>query len=47
MADVPFATSTLPDSVEMFTIELHADKSQGDLELKWGTVSLKAAFTAK
>ncbi len=47
VADVPFVAGKLPDSVETFTIELHGEKDKGDLELKWGTTSLKASFTAK
>lgn len=47
LADVPLATGTLPESVETFTIELRGDKGKGELELQWGTTSLKAPFTAK
>jgi hypothetical protein len=47
VADVPFVSGALPDSVETFTIEIHADKNKGDIELKWGVTSLKAAFTAQ
>jgi Protein of unknown function (DUF2911) len=47
VADVPFVAGKLPDSVETFTIELHGEKEKGDLELQWGTTSLKASFTAK
>lgn len=46
VADVPLVSGTLADSVETFTIEVHADKDKGDLELKWGVTSLKAAFAA-
>jgi Protein of unknown function (DUF2911) len=45
--DVPFVVGKLPESVEMFTIDAHGEKDAGDLELKWGTTSLKASFTAK
>ena len=47
VTDVPLVNSKLADSVETFTIEIHADKNKGDLELKWGVTSLKAAFTAQ
>ncbi len=47
VADVPFAAGKLAESVEEFTIELHGDKDKGDVELQWGTTSLKAAFTGK
>ncbi len=47
VGDVPFVTGKLPESVEMFTIDVHGGKDAGDLELKWGTTSLKASFTAK
>ena len=47
VTDVPFVVGKLADSVETFTIEIHTDKSQGDLELQWGVTSLKVAFTAQ
>lgn len=47
VADVPLASSTLPESVETFTIELRGEKNKGELELAWGTVAFKAAFTAE
>jgi hypothetical protein len=46
---VPLVSKTLPESVEMFTIELaadKADKNKGELALKWGTKALTAGFTA-
>ena len=45
--DVPLASKTLPESVEMFTIELKGDGTKGDVALKWGTLALTAAFTAR
>jgi hypothetical protein len=45
-ADVPLVSSTLPDSLEVFTIELLGDGNKGELQLKWGTAALKAAFEA-
>jgi hypothetical protein len=45
--EVPLATTSIKESVELFTIELRGDKGKGELEMKWGTTSLKAAFTAK
>jgi Protein of unknown function (DUF2911) len=47
IADVPFVTGKLTESVETFTIEVHGEKDKGDLELRWGTMSLKAPFKAK
>lgn len=45
--DVPLVSSTLPESVETFTIELRGDGNKGELELRWGTAALKAAFEAR
>ena len=45
VADVPFTRSTLPASVETFTIKLAADdkdKKAGVLTLEWGTTGLSA-----
>jgi hypothetical protein len=48
VADVPLTTSTLQDSVEEFTIELRGvAREKGELELRWGTTGLAAAFTGK
>jgi hypothetical protein len=47
VADVPLVTSTLPQSVETFTIELRGEKNKGELELSWGTAAFKAAFSAE
>jgi Protein of unknown function (DUF2911) len=47
VADIPLTAGKLPESVEEFTIVLHGDKDKGDIELQWGTTSLKAAFTGK
>jgi DUF2911 family protein len=47
VADIPLVAGTLPESVEEFTIVLHGDKDKGDVELQWGTTSLKAAFSGK
>jgi hypothetical protein len=45
--EVPLATTSVKESVEVFTIELSGEKGKGELEMTWGTTSLKAAFTAK
>jgi len=47
VADVPLVTGKLAESVEEFTIVVHAEKDKGDVELQWGTTSLKATFTGK
>jgi len=47
VADVPLTASTLPASVETFTIELTGSKDKGEFTMKWGTTALKAGFTAK
>jgi hypothetical protein len=47
VADVPLAGGKAAASVEQFTIELKGDGSKGDLQLSWGTTTLKSSFTAK
>jgi hypothetical protein len=47
VADVPLTAGKLAASVEMFTIVLEGEKNAGELELQWGTTSLKTAFTGK
>jgi Protein of unknown function (DUF2911) len=46
-ATVPFEVSTLPESVETFTIELAGEGTAGTLTAKWGDKALSAAFTAR
>lgn len=47
VADVPLATAKLPESVEMFTIDLEAENDKAELKLSWGTTGLATSFTAK
>ena len=47
VAEVPLTASTLPASIETFTIELTASKDKGEFAMKWGTTALKAGFTGK
>ena len=47
VADVPLATSKLPESVELFTIDVTGEKDKGELKLSWGSTALGTSFTAK
>lgn len=47
VADIPLTLAKLKESVEVFTIELTAEKEKGEFQMKWGTTALKASFTAK
>lgn len=47
VADVPLASGKAAAAVELFTIDLKGDGGKGELQLSWGTTTLKAAFTAK
>jgi hypothetical protein len=47
VADVPLAGGKAAASVEQFTIELKGEGSKGDLQLSWGTTTLKSSFSAK
>jgi len=50
VADLPLTKSTLPGSVEAFTIKLTPDakdKKAAVLELEWGTTALRAPFKVK
>jgi hypothetical protein len=47
VADIPLTAGKLAASVEMFTIVLEGEKNAGELELQWGTTSLKTSFTGK
>jgi hypothetical protein len=47
VADVPLDTAKLGESVETLTIELRGEKGGGEFEMKWGTLSLRTAFTGK
>jgi hypothetical protein len=47
VAAIPLASSKLPASVEMFTIELKGEKEKGEFSMSWGTTAMKAPFTAR
>jgi hypothetical protein len=47
VADIPLTAGKLAASVETFTIVLEGEKNAGELELQWGTTSLKTSFTGK
>jgi hypothetical protein len=47
VADIPLASSTLSAPVETFTIELKGEKEKGELSMSWGTLAMKAPFTAR
>jgi hypothetical protein len=43
--EVPLTKTELPESVEMFTIELRGQGSEGRFQMQWGTTALQAPFT--
>ena len=47
VAEIPLTAEAVPESVEMFTIELAGAGDKGELKMAWGTTGLKAAFTGK
>ncbi len=47
VAETPFETQTLESSVDLFTIELHAEGASGRFQMSWGTLALAASFTGK
>jgi DUF2911 family protein len=47
VADIPLASSTISSPVETFTIELKGEKDKGELSMSWGTLAMKAPFTAR
>ena len=47
VAEIPLQSKTLPDSVELFTIDLAEEKGKGVFRMSWGTRELSAPFTAK
>jgi hypothetical protein len=47
VAEVPLQSSTLADSVEVFTIDLAEERGQGVFRMSWGNRALSARFTAK
>jgi hypothetical protein len=47
VAEVPLKSSTVDNSVEMFTIDLTGDAGKGLFRMSWGTRALTAPFTAK
>ena len=47
VAEVPLEGTKLPESVEVFTINLTEEKGQGVFRLSWGDRALAARFSAK
>ena len=47
VAHAPLASSTVKDSVEMFTIDLKGEKDKGTLTMTWGTAAFTTTFTGK
>ncbi|HVR69723.1 MAG TPA: DUF2911 domain-containing protein [Vicinamibacteria bacterium] len=47
VAEIPLQPSTLDKSVEVFTIDLAEEGSQGVFRMSWGDRALAARFTAK
>jgi len=47
VADVPLTMTSLPSPVELLTIELRGGGDRGELEMRWGTLALRTAFTAR
>ncbi len=47
VADVPLTVVKPEGSAELFTVDLQAEGSKGELRMQWGTTALKADFTAK
>jgi hypothetical protein len=47
VADIPLSQSKADASAELFTVALKGEKNAGELELRWGTTALTAAFTGK
>ena len=46
-AEVPLKSSTVKDSVEMFTIDLSGKANAGEFSMTWGTAKMSASFTGK
>jgi hypothetical protein len=44
--EVPLTNVTIPESVELYTIEVTTKGNAGEFQMKWGTKGLKADFTA-
>jgi hypothetical protein len=48
VASIPMTSSTLPESVEAFTVDVQAqDATNGNITTKWGTTALSAAFSVQ
>ena len=47
VADIPLAPAKADPSAEMFTVDLKGEKDKGEFQMQWGTIALKADFTAK
>lgn len=47
LAEVPLVQTSVPESVELLTIELRGEMDRGEFQLTWGTTALKASFTGR
>ena len=47
VADIPLLESKAPAPVESLTIDLKGEKAAGEFQMSWGTLVVKAPFSAK